>query len=172
MSDPNQPAEGDPFAPPPEGAAAQVPGIPNDPPAYGTPATPPPPPPPPLPVYGSTPPLTGYNSPASQPYPPAAGYGVPKSSGKAVAVMVLGIVGLVLLCGYGIGIVPAIVSLALAPGAKREIAASGGALTGEGMVKAGVVCSWIAVGLSIAIIGFIIIAFAIGAAGSAASVGG
>lgn len=29
MSDPNQPPQGDPFAPPPEGAAAQVPGIPK-----------------------------------------------------------------------------------------------------------------------------------------------
>lgn len=62
--------------------------------------------------------------------------------------MVLGIVGLAMMCGLGLGVVAAIVSLALAPGAKREISGSGGALTGEGMVKAGVICSWICVGLT------------------------
>jgi hypothetical protein len=63
--------------------------------------------------------------------------------------LVLGIVGLVMSCGI-VGIVPAIVALALAPGAKREIAASGGAVTGGGFVTAGVICSWIAVALVVA----------------------
>ena len=30
MSDPNQPADGDPFAPPPAGGSANIPGIPGD----------------------------------------------------------------------------------------------------------------------------------------------
>ena len=66
---------------------------------------------------------------------PAVGlsHSAPRTSGKAIAVMVLGIVGLVMSCGYGIGIVSAIVALALAPGAKREIAASGGMLTRRGV---------------------------------------
>jgi len=71
--------------------------------------------------------------------------------------MVLGIVGLVLICGYGVGVIPAIVALAMAPSATREIAASGGMLDGEGFVKAGVVCAWIAVGLTLAAIAFIVI---------------
>jgi hypothetical protein len=64
-----------------------------------------------------------------------------------VAVLVLGIVGLVLVCGYGVGLIPAIVALALAPGARREIAQSNGQMGGESFVKAGAICSWITVGL-------------------------
>jgi hypothetical protein len=63
--------------------------------------------------------------------------------------LVLGIAGLVFTCAYGFGVIAAIVALALAPGAKREIRGSGGALTGEGMVKAGVVCAWIAIALTL-----------------------
>lgn len=73
-----------------------------------------------------------------------------RTSGRAVAVMVLGIAGLVLTCGYGVGVVAAIVALVLAPGAKREIAASHGQLTGLGMIKAGVICAWVTVGLTLA----------------------
>ena len=61
----------------------------------------------------------------------------------------LGIVGLVFTCTYGLGVIAAIVALALAPGANREISTSGGALTGTGMVKAGVICSWISVALTV-----------------------
>jgi len=71
----------------------------------------------------------------------------PRNSGQATAVMVLGIVGLSIFCLYGIGVIPAIVGLALAPGARRQIRMSGGTLTGEGFVKAGVICSWVTIGL-------------------------
>ena len=64
--------------------------------------------------------------------------------------MVLGIVSLVLSCLCLVGIIPAIVALALAPAAKREIARSGGQLAGESFIKAGVICSWIAVALALA----------------------
>jgi hypothetical protein len=64
-----------------------------------------------------------------------------------VAVLVLGILSLPLTCGYGLGFITAVVALALAPGAKREISASGGQLGGLGFVKAGVICSWVAIGL-------------------------
>ena len=76
----------------------------------------------------------------------------PRNSGMSIAVLVLGIVGLVLVCGYGIGIIPSIVALAMAPAAKREIAAAGGQLGGAGFVKAGVVCAWVAVGMAIVVI--------------------
>jgi len=69
--------------------------------------------------------------------------------------MVLGIVGLVLMCGYGIGVIPSIVALALAPGAKREIRDSGGRLGGESFIKAGVICSWVAIGVTI--VGIVIV---------------
>ena len=80
--------------------------------------------------------------------------------------MVLGIVALLMICGYGIGAIPAIIALALAPGAKREIAGSGGMVTGEGFVKAGVICSWIAVGLTVAGIVALIALLFLGAATS------
>jgi hypothetical protein len=66
--------------------------------------------------------------------------------------MVLGIVSIAMVCGSGVGVIPAVVALALAPGARREIATSGGAIVGEGMVKAGVICSWITVGLTLVVI--------------------
>lgn len=61
--------------------------------------------------------------------------------------LVLGIVSLVTTCGSGLGLVPAIVALALAPGARREIAESGGRLDGASQIRAGVICSWVTVGL-------------------------
>jgi len=64
---------------------------------------------------------------------------------------VLGIVGVVMSMGCGIGVIASIVALALAPGAKREIAASGGALTGGGFIRAGVICAWISVALTVAV---------------------
>lgn len=169
MSDPNQPAD-DPFAPPPEGGSTGIPGIPGDvpppppaygayPPAYGTP--------PPPPGYGAAVP-PAYGAPQVYGAPAPYGYAAPKSSGRAVAVMVLGIVGLVFTCFYGIGIIPAIVALALAPSAKREINGSQGALTGLGMVKAGTVCAWIAVGIALVFVVIIIIA-AVGGAFSSSS---
>ncbi|HUR76050.1 MAG TPA: DUF4190 domain-containing protein [Sporichthya sp.] len=76
--------------------------------------------------------------------------------------MGLGIASLVAFFTCCLGFVPAIVSLCLAPGAKREIQASGGALTGDGMVKAGVICSWVTIGLTVlAIVSFgLLVAFA------------
>jgi hypothetical protein len=135
---------------------------------------PPPPPPPPPPPVPPPPPAGGY--PAANPqqsqgyYPPAyptSAYPTgPRTSGKAIAVMVLGIISLLMVCGYGIGVIPAIVALAMAPGAKREIAGSGGTVTGEGFVKAGVICSWITVGLTVAGIVLVVALLTLGAATS------
>jgi hypothetical protein len=96
--------------------------------------------PPPQMPYGGPP--AAYGAPSGAPY-----YAPAQTSGKATAVMVLGIVSVALMCGYGIGVIPAIVALVLAPGARREIAESGGRLQGEGQIKAGVICSWVAVGV-------------------------
>ena len=89
------------------------------------------------------------------------------SSGKAIAVMVLGIVSLVLWCGYGVGVIPAIVALALAPSANREIANSGGRVVGAGFVKAGVACSWVTVGFTaVALVAVVIVIIVSAAQGS------
>jgi len=124
-----------------------------------------PPTPPTSPTPPSYAPPPGYGYPPPQPpvggpqfAPPYPQYAPPQTAGKAIAVLVLGIVGLVMMCGYGIGIIPAIIALALAPGAKREIQGSGGRLQGEGMLKAGVVCSWVTVGLVILGVLFLIVA--------------
>ncbi len=81
-----------------------------------------------LPSYGSaTPPPGGY--------PPQApgGYGVPpQNNGKAITALVLGLVSF-LCCGPFTGI-PAFF---IGRKAKREIAASNGTQTGEGLATAG-----------------------------------
>lgn len=86
--------------------------------------TPPPPPPP------------GYGAPGD----PGSGYaGPPRNSSKAVAALVVGIISPLLgLCCAVVGLV-GIVAIVLGRSAQKEIAASNGALTGEGMAKAGFV---------------------------------
>ena len=83
---------------------------------------------------------------APPPPPPAAPYGggAPTSSGKAVAALVLGILGLVS-CGP-LAAIPAII---VGRSAQREIDASGGMLTGRGLASAGVVLGWIEIGLMV-----------------------
>ena len=70
------------------------------------------------------------------------------TSSKATTVMVLGIVSLVMLFTCGLGFVTAVIALVMAPGARREIAGSGGRLTGESQVRAGTVLSWVTLGLT------------------------
>jgi hypothetical protein len=67
-------------------------------------------------------------------------YGAP-NSGKAIAALICGIVGLTS-CGL-VGIV----AIVLGNQALREIAASGGRVEGEGLARAGVVMGWISVAL-------------------------
>lgn len=51
--------------------------------------------------------------------------------------MIVGIVSLVLACGYGIGLLGSPVAWFLGAKAKREIDASGGRLGGRGMAQSG-----------------------------------
>ena len=89
------------------------------------------------------------------PPPPGADQGgfyqPPKSNQKALWSMILGILGL--LCFGLFAGVPAIV---LGNIAKKEIASSGGAQTGAGMAKAGVILGIIAIAVSVLV--FILIA--------------
>ncbi len=133
------------YPPPPEhpegqqgGGAAPEPG------AEGTP--PPPPGGYPPPAGGYPPPPGGYPPPAYPPPPPSApygygaqqygapGYGPPQTSQKAVWALVLGIASF-----FCCGIVTGIVAIVLGKQAGDEIARSGGALTGGGMAKAGMI---------------------------------
>jgi len=142
------------WRPPPEQqpgppAWGPPPGQPGQPPAWG----PPPGQPGPPPGYG----YPGYGAAGYGP----AGYG-PQTSGKATTVLVLGIVSLVMMVTCGLGFVTAIISLVLAPGASREIAESGGRLTGDSQVRTGRILSWVTLGLTA--LGLLILAVFIGIA--------
>lgn len=92
-------------------------------------------------------PQTAYGQPYGAPGYSGYGSAAPTSSSKAVAVLVLGIASLLLLFMCGLGLVTSIIALVMAPGAKREIRESQGRLTGLGMVQAGVITSWVTIGL-------------------------
>ncbi|RJP30719.1 MAG: DUF4190 domain-containing protein [Actinobacteria bacterium] len=78
----------------------------------------------------------GYNVGYYQQFPPVQVAAV-NSNGKAIASLVLGIFGLV-----SCPIVCSIIGLILAYQARREIAASGGWQTGEGLARAGIILGW------------------------------
>ncbi len=128
-------AEGPEPAPPPRGRWEQ-PGRP------GWPAPSAPAPPQAQPPYSYGPPQPwGYA-------PPPYGYGPPQphpqTEGTAVTVLVLSIASFYV---FGMGVVMAIVALALCPSARRRIEESQGALTGEGLVTAARILSWVNIGL-------------------------
>jgi hypothetical protein len=99
--------------------------------------------------------------PPPPPPPPAAPYGggAPTSSGKAVAALVLGILGLVS-CGP-LAAIPAII---VGRSAQREIDASGGMLTGRSSATVGIVLGWIEVGLMV--VGAVVVALVYAFGGS------
>ena len=87
-------------------------------------------------ISASVPPMSDPNAPVP-PLPPTGGpgqpmYAAPQPTGKAIAAMVTGILGLTMCC-FPIGIV----AWVLGKQAEREIRASGGRLGGDGMAKAG-----------------------------------
>ena len=90
----------------------------------------------------------------------AAGYGVspypiaPTNNSKAIGALACGVVGILGIWVCFVGLPVGIVAVILGPMAKREIAASGGTQTGEGMATAGIVLGWIATALTIAFLVF------------------
>ena len=114
----------------------------QQPPPYGQPGQGP------LPPYGQAPPLYGQapqfgQTPYGTPYG-VPGYVPPRNSGTAIAALVVSILSFTT-CP----LVAAIIALILANNAKREILLSGGTITGESMVTAAKVISWINIGVSI-----------------------
>lgn len=109
------------------------------------PASPPPPPPPP--PYGAG----GY-----QPAP------VPRTSSNAVVALVLAIASWAV-CP----IVPAVVALPVSSSAQREIDASGGWVTGTGLVQAARILAWINIGLGVlGVLGLLVVVLTASVSGS------
>mgnify|MGYP003565881667 CR=1 FL=1 len=72
-----------------------------------------------------------------------------KTNGKAIASMILGIIGLFFFC-FLFWIACSTIALILGYIARREITASGGLQTGDNMALAGIICGW--AGLAIGIL--------------------
>jgi hypothetical protein len=159
--------EGQPPEDPPTGSWPPPGSPPSQPPTHPPPGgwNPPPPPPPGYgqPPYGQ-PPGYGQAPPYGQPPAygaPVPGYYAPQTEGMAIGALVSSILSWVF-CP----VIPAIVALILAANAKRKIDASGGALTGEGLVTAARIISWINIGLACLGLVIFIIAVAVGLATS------
>ena len=105
-----------------------------------------------------------YGQQPQGPYGPYGPYGAAPvtTSSRSTTVLVLGIVSLVMLFTCGLGFVTAVIALVMAPGARREIAESGGRLTGESQVRTGTILSWVTLGLTA--LGVVVLAVLIGVA--------
>ncbi len=84
--------------------------------------------------YGAPPPQPGY------PYPPQGYPPVAQTSGKAVASLIFGILGLSVLPTLG-----SFIALVLGYMARGEIRASMGRISGDGMATWGIILGWIGV---------------------------
>jgi hypothetical protein len=91
--------------------------------------------------------MTDAPLPPQPPLPPQWPYGAPQppTSGKAIAALVLGIVGLVM-CGC---FPVSIVAWVMGKQAEREIRESSGALSGDGLARAGWITGVIGTVLSV-----------------------
>jgi hypothetical protein len=107
------------------------------------------------PTYGQQPPP--YGAPPPAPYP---AYGMPPrpNDGLGLAAMIVGIASLVLMCGYGIGLLGSPVALVMGRISMKRIDRSEGRLGGRGMAQAGFVLGIIGtVLLVLAIIAVVIV---------------
>ncbi len=115
--------------------------------------------------------MPGYQAPAAAPAPapaPSGGGGVSlnysgmysmKRNSEAAGSLTAGIVGLVLFCLVIPGVVGGIAAILLGNKAKRAIAASNGAETGDGMATIGLVIGIIDLALTVLFVLAIINAF-------------
>jgi hypothetical protein len=100
----------------------------------------------PPPGYGTYGPPPGYGASPVGPPPMMPSWAPPpQTSGTAIAALVLA--G----CSWFVfPVIPAIVGLVLASNAQRDIDASGGRLTGDGLLTATRWIAWLNIGLSVA----------------------
>ncbi|MFI5840708.1 DUF4190 domain-containing protein [Catenuloplanes sp. NPDC051500] len=99
----------------------------------------------------------GYPYAAGYPAQPGYGYGWQpqrKTSGMAIASLVISIIGAFSLACYGAGLVPGAIGAILGHVARRQIRTSGE--DGDGMALAGIITGWIVAGLGLLIIGFVV----------------
>jgi hypothetical protein len=95
----------------------------------------------PNPYGGGAPPP--YQQPFQQPYgaPPPSGYPpyqqTPPTEGLGLAAMIIGIVSLVLSCGYGVGLLGSPAALIMGRISMKRIDRSGGRLGGRGLAMTG-----------------------------------
>ena len=97
------------------------------------------------------------------PPPPGGGYGQPaygaptpsQASGRAIASLVTGLVGLITFC-CGFFVVSSVAAVVLGVVARRDIRASNGALHGDGMALTGIITG--AVGIVIFVVGILLFA--------------
>ena len=96
--------------------------------------------------YAQPPYQQPYQAPYQQPYPPygappPAGYppyqAAPPNDGLGLASMIVGILSLVLSCGYGIGLLGAPAALIMGRVSMKRIERSQGTLGGRGFAQAG-----------------------------------
>ncbi|NAZ77813.1 hypothetical protein GTQ99_20720, partial [Kineococcus sp. T13] len=92
-------------------------------------------------------------------------------AGSAHAVLWTAVGGLVLM-GTGLGWIAAIVALALAPGARREVLESRGTKRGLGFLLAGKICAWVNIGLTVLLVLGLVVLFAVIGAGGFADTSG
>lgn len=161
---PPPPGDDEPPAPPPApGSAAGGPyapgaGYPSTQP-YAVPPTPPTPPSPGYAQPGYGPPTygqPGYGYPQGYAAPPAT-----TTSSNAVIALVLAI------CSFVVcPVLPAVIALVFAGKAKAEIEASRGWVTGDGMVTAAKIVSWINIGLYLAVAVVVVLVLVAAAASS------
>ncbi len=100
--------------------------------------------------------------------------GQPQTSGKAIASMVLGICSIVTCMMYGIpGIICGVLAIIFAKQARAAIVNGTAPQTSAGMAKAGSVCGWVGLSLSIVMLLFMIVyaIIIIGILGAAAASG-
>ena len=125
--------------------------VPPAPPAAPSPPLQPPGPPPPpgqYPQYPQYPQGPGYGY--GQPYGPGFGAFGPVTNQKAAWALGVGVTSIVLGCCLALFGLGGIASIILGVQARREIAASGGTQSGEGLAIAGIVTGIVAVLLGVA----------------------
>jgi hypothetical protein len=87
-------------------------------------------------AYGQQPYQQPYGAPQPMGYPPYP-QPTPPTDGLGLAAMIVGIVSLVLSCGYGIGLLGSPVALVMGRISMKRIDRSGGRLGGRGLALAG-----------------------------------
>jgi hypothetical protein len=102
-----------------------------------------------------------YGQPYQQPYQQPYGYQpygqAPQNDGLGIAAMVIGIVSLVLMCGYGIGLLGSPAALIMGRISMKRIDRSQGTLGGRGYAQAGFILGIIGTILLVLVIAAVVV---------------